>query len=110
MKALRIIDLVDAMVGMSHNKSIPTKFIGMRVGEKLHEELLTEEEARNAYENEEMFIVMPNPPLNRYDTTTTPKNFKKTENKIWASNKVDLLSKQEIQEILEGVLDEKSTV
>jgi FlaA1/EpsC-like NDP-sugar epimerase len=110
MKALRIIDLVDAMVEMAHNKSISKKLIGMRVGEKLHEELLTEEEARKAYENEEMFIVMPNPPLNRYDTITTPKGFKKTENKIWASNKVVLLSKREIQEILEGVLNEKSAV
>ena len=33
--------------------------IGKRAGEKLYEELMTEEEAMNAYEDEEMFVVLP---------------------------------------------------
>ena len=33
--------------------------IGKRADEKLYEELMTEEEAMNAYEDEEMFVVLP---------------------------------------------------
>ena len=40
-------------------EEIEIKSIGKRPGEKLYEELMTEEEATDAYEDEEMFVVMP---------------------------------------------------
>jgi len=63
MPFLRIGDLVDVMVaelapkyGYSSQK-IEIKEIGERFGEKICEELITENETSNAYETEEMFII-----------------------------------------------------
>jgi len=39
-------------------EEIEIKTIGKRAGEKVYEELMTEEEAMNAYEDEEMFVVL----------------------------------------------------
>jgi FlaA1/EpsC-like NDP-sugar epimerase len=64
MKALKITDLAEVMIdelapkfGYLPNK-IKRKGIGNKLGEKLYEELMTEEEARRALESEDMFIVL----------------------------------------------------
>ena len=107
MPTLRIGDLADAMIrelapeyGYTHDE-IEIKNIGKRPGEKLYEELMTEEEAENAYEDEEMFIVLPQtfgitgePPYNLSD------NFKKTQKKVYSSNGVKLLAEQGIRSLL----------
>jgi len=98
MPALKIIDLADAMLEIANKKSIQKIFIGARVGEKLYEELLTEEEAKNAYENDEMFVVMPNPPMPK--NNIPPHNFKKNKSDVWSSNKMTLMSKDEIMLVL----------
>ena len=35
------------------------KFIGIRPGEKIHEEMITEDESLNTFENSKSFIVFP---------------------------------------------------
>jgi FlaA1/EpsC-like NDP-sugar epimerase len=63
MPAVRIGDLAEAIKEeLAENYpagSIITRIIGMRPGEKFHEELMTEEESLWAEETEEMFIVRP---------------------------------------------------
>jgi UDP-N-acetylglucosamine 4,6-dehydratase len=52
--SMKIMDLVDAVA-----PGIAVDFVGIRPGEKLHEVLVSEEEARNAVEFDDMFIVKP---------------------------------------------------
>jgi UDP-N-acetylglucosamine 4,6-dehydratase/5-epimerase len=60
MDALKISDLVDTMINKyAKGSNIEIKQIGMGPGEKLYEELLTETEINNAYENDQMYVVVP---------------------------------------------------
>jgi UDP-N-acetylglucosamine 4,6-dehydratase len=43
--------------------SCEVDYIGIRAGEKLHEVLLSEDEARNALEVDEMYIIQPSHPF-----------------------------------------------
>jgi FlaA1/EpsC-like NDP-sugar epimerase len=107
MPALRIGDLAEMMIEESATKygykpeEIGIKIVGRRAGEKLYEELMTEEEAENAYENEEMFVVLPQ----SSDVTgelsyKLPDNFKKTQKREYSSKGIELLAKEEIRVIL----------
>lgn len=63
MPAFRIIDLAEVMIEELAEKfgykphQIKIKIIGLRPGEKIYEDLMTEEEAVNSYEMEDMFII-----------------------------------------------------
>jgi FlaA1/EpsC-like NDP-sugar epimerase len=65
MPSLKISDLAKVMADELAPKygykpsQIELKITGVRPGEKIHEELMTEEEAMHAQETEEMFIVQP---------------------------------------------------
>ena len=65
MPVLKIINLAKVMVQHLASKynydaaNYPIEIIGKRVGEKLYEELMTEQESAFAYENDEMFVVYP---------------------------------------------------
>lgn len=107
MPALRIIDLAGAMIEEMAAKygykpeGIKMKIIGKRAGEKLYEELMTEDEAANAYESEEMFVVLPQ----TIETTNKlpyklPDNFKKAQTREYSSKGVKLLTKEEIRSLL----------
>jgi FlaA1/EpsC-like NDP-sugar epimerase len=72
MPSMRIIDLAEIMVeelapkyGFSP-KDIKIKEVGPRPGEKIHEELMTKEEAHNALEMENMFVILPQLVLTGY--------------------------------------------
>jgi len=72
MPSMRIIDLAEMMVEElapkygSSPKDIKIKETGPRPGEKIHEELMTKEEARNALEMKEMFVLLPQLVLTAY--------------------------------------------
>ncbi|NKQ38802.1 MAG: polysaccharide biosynthesis protein, partial [Methanosarcinales archaeon] len=75
-------------------EDIKLKIIGKRVGEKLYEELMTEDEAENAWEDDEMLVVLPQ--INNIDDKLShklPDNFKRTQKKIYSSKSVKLLNK-----------------
>ena len=107
MPALRIGDLAEAMIeelapeyGYAPDE-IEIKIIRRRAGEKQYEELMTEDEVENAYEDEEMFVVLPQ----RFGMIVKlsyklPENLKKTEKKEYSSKGVKLLTKEEIRSLL----------
>ena len=99
--ALRIVDLAEVMIeelapGYGYSpKSIKSKITGKRPGEKNYEELMTQEEAENAYEVEDMFVVMPQMVGEKLVT-------KKAPVKEYSSKGVGLLTKEEIRGMLKG--------
>jgi len=110
MPALRISDLAEAMIeefaprAGSRVKSIPLKIIGKRVGEKLYEDLMAEEEAERAYENDDMFLIIPQ--TLPYEDPLDPsimKGFKKTKSKNFSSQNAPLVGKDELMKILRGL-------
>ncbi len=56
--SMRVTDLAEAMA-----PGVPREVIGIRPGEKLHEILLTDDEARHAIETEENYVVLPGAPV-----------------------------------------------
>ena len=107
MPALRLGDLTEVIIeelaqkyGHDSNE-IKIEIIGRRAGEKMYEELMTEDEAENAYEDEEMFIVLPQ----TFDMTgelsyNLPDNFKKAQEREYSSKSVKLLTRVEIKQLL----------
>ncbi len=107
MSAMRIGDLAEVLVEESAPKyryapeGLEIKTIGKRAGEKMYEELMTEDEVENAYEDEEMFIVLPqNFDLTGKSLYKLPDNFKKIPMKDNSSKGVKLLTKEEIRLLL----------
>lgn len=95
MPAITINDLADAM--MEKYGKASKEIIGKRAGEKMYEELMTEEEMSRAYENEDMYIVfsqLVNANLSSYA------GFKKIKT-VNNSRDLRLLSRQEILRLLE---------
>lgn len=101
MPALRIGDLAEAMIEelAPHYgydpKSIKREVSGRRAGEKIYEELLTEDEAVNVSETEDMFIVAP--AENRERHTVSTKKYRSNRNAVF-------LTKEEIKEMLKESL------
>jgi FlaA1/EpsC-like NDP-sugar epimerase len=65
MKLMRITDVASVMIEVLAPKygnkpdNVSTKIIGVKPGEKLREELMTESEQMRAYETEDMLIIAP---------------------------------------------------
>jgi FlaA1/EpsC-like NDP-sugar epimerase len=94
MPRVRIRDLAEVMVEKYSKLYGPVKskvdlaYVGKREGEKIHEELITPEEALNAKETEDMFII---------DYNTLLINQK---GKIKIHKEEKLLGKKEIRELI----------
>lgn len=98
MPVLRISDLAEVMIeelAPKYNykpEQIKIEVFGERKGEKLSEELVTEEEIINAQETKEMFIIDP------YKKENAVKNFPQVSSSF--NNKNYVLSKKEIKELI----------
>ena len=98
MPALRIGDLAEAMIEELapqygyDPKAIRLEISGKRAGEKIYEELLTADEAINASETEDMFIITP-AAKNQENKRISAKEYRSDQDGI-------LLAKEEIKEIL----------
>ena len=104
MDAVRMRDLAEVMIEELAQRygydpgEMRIDIIGKRAGEKVYEELMTPDEAERAYENEEMFVVLPQ----EMDMVAKlsyhlPNRFKKTQKKDYASTHVHTLTKAQIQ-------------
>jgi len=83
--------------GQSQN-ALKMEIIGTKPGEKLYEELMTEDEAKRALETEDMFIVPPE----LEDLSLVDKNSydSEAETKAYTSKDEKHLTKAEIKEFL----------
>jgi FlaA1/EpsC-like NDP-sugar epimerase len=104
MPVVRLGDLVDVLIEEvapitgKTAASIKRKTIGIRPGEKMHELLMTGEEAQYAMETEDMFIV--HSPL-----SSEGESRKTAQRKPYSSEFVSLLKKAKIKEMLKESLD-----
>ncbi len=109
MPVMQISDLAEAMAAeMSSlcchdSKEIGICTIGRRAGEKLYEELMTEFEAVNAYENDELIAVLPSIPGQDEGTKDAPEGFKKAEPRVYSSKDAKPLSKEIIRSMLKDI-------
>ena len=93
--SMRLLDLAEVVA-----PACVVEFIGIRPGEKLHEVLLSEDEARSAVELDEMFIIQPSHPWwnrgNWVSGRELPPGFRYTSdsNEQW-------LSHEQLQELIE---------
>ncbi len=102
MPVLRLDDLVDTVIGIVADKykipksEIRTKYIGLRPGEKMYEELMTRLEAKNAREFDDMFAVQPMTSgcMHEYEGA------KNAEEKDYTSDDYLPLSKDEIKDLI----------
>jgi len=102
MPVVRIIDLARVMIDelaprYGHKPGhVQVKIIGKREGEKLFEELMTEEESERAFENEEMYIIYP--PAYSFETYEfkAPTGFNPVEHPIHASRDVKPINRGEV--------------
>lgn len=77
-------------------ESIQVNTIGIRNGEKMYEHLMNEEEARYAYETEDMFIVIPQSIFSLYFLEGSTK----AEQKRYESDNANVLGPKEIKQLL----------
>ncbi|MFH1916026.1 MAG: polysaccharide biosynthesis protein [Nanoarchaeota archaeon] len=105
MAALKIKDLAEVIrehhidKGTIGKNESPIVITGVRPGEKLSENLMTDEEARVAEEQENMFIIRPELELPHVTTTTSNGKARLDESK-YNSHKATHLTKQEIKKLL----------
>ncbi len=107
MPAMKLGDLAHSMIEEIAPKygilpaNVKIKIMGARVGEKTHECLMTEDEAKNALETKDMFILLP---LLLVPNMTTAKfsykGAKAASTKLYDSKSVRLLTKEEIKKLL----------
>jgi UDP-N-acetylglucosamine 4,6-dehydratase/5-epimerase len=95
-----IIEEEASRLNMNPN-AIKIKNIGLRAGEKMFEDLMTEEESKNTLETKSYFIIIPK--LIMPNFTETKRKYadsKKTKSGSYSSNEINPLSKQELKKIL----------
>jgi UDP-N-acetylglucosamine 4,6-dehydratase len=83
-------------------KDVKTEIISVRPGEKFHESLISSEEIRNTFEDDEDYVI-----LQEELQQTTNQKLKKTSLKNgYSSDNVELLDKEEIKNILRKEIPE----
>jgi len=98
LKAYKVGDIKDAVVELS-NKNYEVEKIPVRPGEKFHESLISIDEIRNTFETKEDYIIIDEPTQNQNKVKI--QNFKKSNlNDSYSSDKVELLTKNELKQIL----------
>lgn len=105
MPVVKIKDLAKAVLELEKEKNkntadINIKIIGKKNGERMHEKLLTVEEAENALETKDMFIIVPQEILELQKSKRTYYGAKKTKVKEYSSKSIKKLNIKEIKRML----------
>lgn len=106
MPAIKIIDLAHVMIEILASKfgyspeDIEIKIIGKRPGEKIHEELMTEEEAKYVYELDDMFVIDSFRVING-DRTLNQRKIRK-----YSSDRAKCLTRDEIKALIEKIMEQ----
>jgi FlaA1/EpsC-like NDP-sugar epimerase len=96
MPVVNINDLADTMIG-KYGKAKKV-IIGKKPGEKMYEEILTEEEMSRAYEGKDMYVIFPQVKMIDYNNYSGYSRVTKIKN----SAQMPTLSKKEILGLLVG--------
>jgi len=102
--SMRLVDLAEAVA-----PGCAVEYIGIRPGEKVHEVLLSEDEARNAVELDDMYVIQPSHPwwngTNWVHARALPPGFRYTSdsNERWLTN-------EQLQELIEPEATAKSAI
>lgn len=99
--SFRIEDLADVVC-----KGCEKTYIGIRSGEKLHEDMITEDDARYTWESDEYFILLPNKhdaEIEAYWTTTFGAKKLKPAFFLRSDNNPVFLSKQQIIQLVQQI-------
>jgi len=75
-------------------KDVKTEIISVRPGEKYHESLISNEEIRNTFEDDEDYVILEERLQENIETKKT------TLTERYSSDKVELLTKEELKKIL----------
>jgi len=106
MPAIRIIDLAEVMIEHYalefgfRPEDIPLKIIGKRNGEKLYEDLMTEEESERVYENDEMFVIAPDSLPGTMDEWAIPEGFRHAVRDTYSSKNAPVVDRERIKQLL----------
>ncbi|OGF28136.1 hypothetical protein A2477_03760 [Candidatus Falkowbacteria bacterium RIFOXYC2_FULL_47_12] len=101
MPVVKILDLAKVLLSLKkENKGIQIKIIGKKNGERLHEKLLTAEEAENALETKDMFIIIPREKLALQKSEHLYQGAALTKRKEFYSKNERKLTVKEIQKML----------
>jgi len=98
LKAYKIIDMKNAILEILKSKA-KTQKISIRPGEKFHEVLINENEIRKTYESKYDYIIYDNNTQN-YSYEKIPNIKKSTLIDRYSSDKVKLLTKNELKQVL----------
>jgi len=103
LKAYRLIDLASAIIEVLGD-NVTIEKIPIRPGEKMHETLINENEARNTLEIKDFYVIIPSPEICQlFGINNTYSDAKKaTLNGAYSSDKVPLMSKEELKKLLES--------
>lgn len=95
----KVIDVADAMIG---DREIRTRTVGIRPGEKLHEQLISNAEIRKSYHRDGYYVITPALPELWRDISVPPDGFVYSINDIEEySSKDNIMTPKEVQVLLE---------
>jgi len=110
MPSMRLADLAAVMVEAmapryGHSSDdIKVQYVGKRAGEKDHEDLMTESEARIALEMDDMFVILPQMAHGVWDFSYL--KARPTRKRSYSSDRSKQLSKKRIREMIAPLLEE----
>jgi len=95
----KILDLAKVI-----NEKAKIKFIGIRPGEKIHEEMISRYESFNSYEGKDIYFILPNYNLKKYGNLIKKLKAKKVkQNFIYSSGNNIFMNYNELKKLIHSV-------
>lgn len=112
MKSIKIDNLIKHFFSvLKINKSYPIKYLGIRVGEKMHEYLVTEDNVYRTMEKDGYFIVSAYRPIDIENNIILKKTILLTErDKFYSNVKTNLMSDKDVEQYIRDYLRDANTI